>query len=208
MNALLGGGKHGQSGSGHNSHGSSSNPLGSLANQFLGSGSHGSSGSSHGNGGKNSSAGKLVGQLASSFMSSSSNKPQQPQNYHGGQTGGHSGSHSQGGLAGAVMGGVTSMFGGKPGHESSVSDIRQDANTAMADKAPAGPELRLLKFRLERRLLRAGSNVSASRVVWWFCSSSRQRPIVPLTATESTSVPTHPTYEPPVPQPIELLQNF
>ena len=103
MNALLGG-KHGSGGSGGS--GSSSSPLGGLASQFLG-GSHGGGGS----GGKNSSAGKLVGQLASS-MFSSSNKPDQPSNYHGGQSSGH-GSH-QGGLAGSVIGGVAHMFGGKP----------------------------------------------------------------------------------------------
>jgi hypothetical protein len=112
LNALLGSGKHGH-GSGHsNQHGS--NPLGSLASQFLG-GQHGSS--SHGSGGKPSGAGKIVGQLASNFLSSSSNKPTTPQNYHGGHTSGQS--HNQGGLTGAVMGGVSSMFGGnKPGHGS------------------------------------------------------------------------------------------
>lgn len=116
MNALLGGGKNTSHGSSSNN---SSNPLGnlgSLASQFLGGGSHGSGGSSSSGAGKNSSAGKLVGQLASSFMGSAtatSEKPPPPQNYHGGQS--SSGSqHQQGGLAGAVMGGVAHMFGGKP----------------------------------------------------------------------------------------------
>lgn len=106
MNALLGGKNSGHGNSGHGS----GSGLGGLANQFLGGG-HGSGG--HSSGGKNS-AGKLVGQLASSLLSPS-NKPEQPQNYHGGQSS-SSQHHTQGGLAGAVMGGVANMFGGKPGH--------------------------------------------------------------------------------------------
>lgn len=125
MNALLGG-KHGSHSGGSGQHGSS--PLGGLASQFLGG--HGSSSGSHGGhggDGKNS-AGKLVGQLASSFLHSSSNKPSpSPQNYHGGQASGH-GQSSQGGhnggLAGAVMGGVANMFGNKPGHGANVRLIR------------------------------------------------------------------------------------
>ena len=119
LNALLGSKNSGNS-SGHGGHsGSGSSPLSGLANQFLGGGSSGGHGSSSG-GGKNS-AGKLVGQLASNFLSSSSSKPsQQQQNYHGGSPSGEQ-SHHQGGLAGAVMGGVANMFGNKPGHGSSVS---------------------------------------------------------------------------------------
>lgn len=111
MNALLGGGKHGQS-SGGNSSNHGSNPLGDLASQFLGGGHGSGSGGSHGN--KPSGAGKLVGQLASNLLSPSS-KPSPPQNYHGGNTSGQS-SQNHGGIAGAVMGGVANMFGGKPGH--------------------------------------------------------------------------------------------
>ncbi|PFH54894.1 hypothetical protein XA68_12777 [Ophiocordyceps unilateralis] len=90
MNALLGG-KNSAAGPG------SSSGLGSLANQFLGGGSgHGNNSTS---GGGKSTAGKLVGQLASNLLSPS-NKPEQPQNYHGGSASGTS-SSSQGGLAGA-----------------------------------------------------------------------------------------------------------
>lgn len=109
MNALLSSGKQ----SGSSNHGSSSSPLVGLAGQFLG----GSSGSNHGK--SSSSTGKIVGQLASSFLSSANhtaNKPEAPTNYHGGHTQGAAG-HAQGGLAGSVMGGVANMFGGnKPGH--------------------------------------------------------------------------------------------
>jgi len=91
----LGGGQH--SNSGH-----SSSPLGGLANQFLGS--HSSSGQSSSSG----LGGKLVGQLASNLFHSS-NKPQAPQNYHGGAT---TQPQNTGGFAGSVMGGVAHMFGG------------------------------------------------------------------------------------------------
>jgi hypothetical protein len=57
--------------------------------------------------------GKLVGKLASNLLSPSE-KPEQPQNYHGGQSTGHQQNH---GLAGSLMGGVASMFGGKHGNE-------------------------------------------------------------------------------------------
>jgi hypothetical protein len=124
MNAILGG-KHGGGSSG--GHGGS-NPLSGLAGQFLGGGNHGSHGS-HGGGGKNSSAGKLVGQLASSLLSSS-NKPQQPQNYHGGPSPNQS--QHQGGLAGAVMGGVANMFGGKHGGH---SDVRHKPSHPLACRA-------------------------------------------------------------------------
>lgn len=109
MNALLGG-KQGGGGGGGNS-----SALGSLANQFL------SGGSSHGGGGKTSSGigGKLVGQLASNLFSPS-DKPEAPQNYHGGHNQ-NSPSHSQGGFAGAVMGGVASMFGGQSSSGNQVS---------------------------------------------------------------------------------------
>lgn len=119
MNALLGG----KSSSGQNNH--SSSPLGGLASQFLG-GSHGSSG------GK-SSTGKLVGQLASSLLSSGSSKPQQPQNYHGGQSSGHQSQH-QGGLAGSVMGGVSSMFGGKPAHGNNVRWVYSRVMIAVSNR--------------------------------------------------------------------------
>lgn len=101
MNALLGGKNSGGGGGG------GGGGLGGLANQFLGGGHGGGSGGS----GK-SSAGKLVGQLASNLLSPSS-KPEAPSNYHGGQNAGH---QSQGGIAGAVFGGVANMFGGKPSH--------------------------------------------------------------------------------------------
>ena len=118
MNAILGG----KQTSRHNGHGSS--PLSGLASQFLGGGHGGGHGGSHGGGGggsgghdgKQSTAGKLVGQLASNLLSPS-DKPEQPQNYHGGQSSGGS-QHHQGGLAGAVFGGVAQVFGGKHGHES------------------------------------------------------------------------------------------
>jgi hypothetical protein len=121
MNALLGGKNSGNSSGGHGS-----NPLG-LAGQLIGgitqsSGGQSSGSGGHGGGGKNP-AGKLVGALASSLLSSgNNNKPQQPQNYHGGQTSGHQAQHS-GGLAGAVMGGVASMFGGKPSSSVRIADL-------------------------------------------------------------------------------------
>lgn len=102
MNAILGGGKNSGHGGGG---GSGAGALGDLASQFLG-------GSSGGGGGKHSGASKLVGQLASNLFSPS-DKPEAPQNYHGGHQQSQSG-HS-GGLAGAVMGGVAHMFGGKQG---------------------------------------------------------------------------------------------
>ncbi|RYC60733.1 hypothetical protein CHU98_g5494 [Xylaria longipes] len=102
-NALLsqftGGNGKPHSGGGHGSGG-----LGSLAGQLIGSlgnshgSSHGTSGSHSGGGGSSN----LVGQLASNLFSSGQ-KPEQPQNYHGGQ------SHSSGGLAGQVMGGVSDL---------------------------------------------------------------------------------------------------
>lgn len=96
MNLL--GGKHNGGGGGG---GGGSNPLGTLAGQFLGGGS------GHGNSGGG--LGKIGGALASSFLSSS-NKPEQPQNFHGGnQAAGQQQSH---GLAGSIMGGVANMFGG------------------------------------------------------------------------------------------------
>lgn len=149
------GGSGGGSGGGHGS-GSSGN-LGGLASQFLG-GSHGGSGGSGGNGGgKQSGAGKLVGQLASSFMNSASQeKPPAPQNYHGGanQQNSH---HAQGGLAGAVMGGVAHMFGGKPG--SSVScRILECARRETNSLNPAGPELWLPQL---------GTAATAAGWWWW-----------------------------------------
>ncbi|PWI73817.1 signaling related protein [Purpureocillium lilacinum] len=129
MNALLGG--KGSGGGGGGSHGG--NPLGSLANQFLGGGSHGGS---SGGGGKNNAAGKLVGQLASNLFSPSS-KPEQPQNYHGGQNTGH-GQH-QGGLAGAVFGGVAHMFGGKESHGSGQNYGYSGAGTGNAYSGGEAP---------------------------------------------------------------------
>jgi hypothetical protein len=128
MNALLGGKNSGHGGSGGG--GSSSSPLGSLgglANQFLG-GSHGGSGSGGGSSGGNkpSGAGKLVGQLAQSFMhSASQEKPPAPQNYHnssGQNSQQQQQQHGGGGIAGQIMGGVATMFGGK--HGSSVGLYR------------------------------------------------------------------------------------
>lgn len=106
MNALLGGKQGGGGGS--------SNPLGSLASQFLGGGSSGGGKASSGIGGK------LVGQLTSNLFSPSQ-KPEAPQNYHGGQ---NQHAPAQGGLAGAVMGGVASMFGGQQGAGGHVSPPR------------------------------------------------------------------------------------
>lgn len=108
MNAILGGKKQSGGGSGG---------IGALANQFLG-GSSG--GGSHG---KDGIAGKLASQLASNLFSPSE-KPEAPQNYHGGQ--GHKPTH-QGGLAGAVFGGVAHMFGGKESH--GVSLVYHTRNT-------------------------------------------------------------------------------
>ncbi|KAK8094846.1 ww domain-containing protein [Apiospora hydei] len=92
------------------------------ASQFLGGGHGNNNNSGHGNtsGGQGSGggpAGKLVGALASSlFSSGGSGKPEQPQNYHGGQS--HQPAQS-GGFAGSVMGGVANMFGGNnQGHSS------------------------------------------------------------------------------------------
>jgi hypothetical protein len=114
MNALLGGKNSGHGGS-SGGHGSSPlGNLGGLASQFLGGGHGGSGGGSGGN--KPSGAGKLVGQLASSFMhSASQEKPPAPQSYHGGSNQNSQQQH-QGGLAGQLMGGVATMFGGKPGN--------------------------------------------------------------------------------------------
>ncbi|KAH0601932.1 hypothetical protein MHUMG1_00811 [Metarhizium humberi] len=95
MNALLGGKKQSSGGG---------SGIGGLASQFLG-------GSSSGHGGGSSGiAGKLAGQLASNLFSPS-DKPEPPQNYHGGQN--SSKPSHQGGIAGAVFGGVAHMFGGK-----------------------------------------------------------------------------------------------
>lgn len=95
MNALLGGKKQSSGGG---------SGIGGLASQFLG-------GSSGGHGGGSSGiAGKLAGQLASNLFSPS-DKPEPPQNYHGGQN--SSKPSHQGGIAGAVFGGVAHMFGGK-----------------------------------------------------------------------------------------------
>lgn len=154
MNALLGG-----KNSSHGGGGGGGGGLGSLANQFLG-GQHGG-----GSGGGKSSAGKLVGQLASNFLSPS-NKPQQPSNYHGGQTSGHS-SQQGGGLAGAVFGGVANMFGGKPSHGSSVSHlppVRRTAYVKPGTDRPPGPEFRLLECRHGRFLLRSSTNIQPPRI--------------------------------------------
>lgn len=88
--------------------------LGDMAmNALLGGKNSGHGGGLGGSGGK-SSAGKLIGQLASNLLSPS-NKSPPPQNYHGGQSTSYS---SQGGLAGVVFGGVALMFGGKQSHGS------------------------------------------------------------------------------------------
>ncbi len=95
------------------SHGGQSHGAGGLANQLLsglthaGGGGHHSGGSGGGGGGI---GGKLASQLASNLFHSS-DKPPPPQNYHGVQSA--QPAHS-GGLAGTVMGGVATMFGGKP----------------------------------------------------------------------------------------------
>lgn len=107
MNAILGGKKQ-SSGAGG---------LGGLASQFLGGG--GGGGHSGGSGtGSNGLAGQLAGKLASNLFSPSE-KPEPPQNYHGGHN--TSKPSHQGGIAGAVFGGVAQMFGGKESHGSSVS---------------------------------------------------------------------------------------
>lgn len=157
---FLNSGSHGGSsgGGGGGGSSSSSNPLGGLANQFLGGGSQGSGG---GGGGKNSSAGKLVGQLASN-MFSSSGKPDPPQNYHGGSTAGQP-SHS-GGLAGSVMGGVANMFGGKPGGSNVRSSVVPTIDMALT-MILAGAKLRLLQLWLERRLLWPSSDLSTSQLI-------------------------------------------
>ncbi|KAI0852008.1 hypothetical protein F5Y00DRAFT_205104 [Daldinia vernicosa] len=100
-------GGHGKPQSG-SSHGSSG--IGGIASQLIGGlgGSHGSSHGSSSGGHGGGVPSQLVGQLASGLFSSGS-KPQQPQNYHAGQS--HQPQHSSG-LAGSVMGGVASMFGG------------------------------------------------------------------------------------------------
>ncbi|KAJ8129517.1 hypothetical protein O1611_g4115 [Lasiodiplodia mahajangana] len=104
----------GGSGKPHSSNSHGSGGLGNLAGQLIGSlgsshgGSHGSSSGTHSGGGN---SGSLVGQLASNLFSAGQ-KPEQPQNYHGGQP------HSSGGLAGQVMGGVAGMFGGHHGKQS------------------------------------------------------------------------------------------
>ncbi|KAG6090672.1 hypothetical protein E4U30_008139 [Claviceps sp. LM220 group G6] len=107
MNAILGGKKQSSGGGG----------IGGLASQFLGgsSGGSGHGGGGGGSGGGNGIAGQLAGKLVSNLFSSS-DKPDTPQNYHGG----HGGSKpsQQGGLAGTVFGGVAHMFGGKDSHGS------------------------------------------------------------------------------------------
>ncbi|KAI0194814.1 hypothetical protein EV127DRAFT_200747 [Xylaria flabelliformis] len=108
-NALLGQFTSGN-GKPHSGGSQGSGGLGNLAGQLIGSlsNSHGGSSGSHSGGGG---SGNLVGQLASNLFSSG-HKPDQPQNYHGGQ------SHSSSGLAGQVMGGVSGIFGGHHGKQS------------------------------------------------------------------------------------------
>lgn len=113
INNIAGGHGKPHGGSHGGSHGA--NPLNNIAGSLIGGLSHsGGHGSSSGGHGSNALPGKLVGQLASSFFSSgNSSKPSsQTQGYHGDQSS-HPSQHG-GGLAGAVMGGVSSMFGGKP----------------------------------------------------------------------------------------------
>jgi hypothetical protein len=119
LQSSLGGKQHG--GGSHNS-----NPLGSIIGGLTHSG--GGHGGGHGGGGGGL-PGKLVGQLASNLFSSNSNKPSQPQNYHGGPS--QAPPHS-GGIAGSVMGGVAHMFGAQS-HGSNVS--RQTLSTALAQSA-------------------------------------------------------------------------
>ena len=112
MNALLGGKNQSQGGGG--------SAIGNLASQFLGGSHGGHSGGGGGGGGKNSIAGKLAGQLASNLFSPSE-KPDPPQNYHGGQNA-NAPNHHQGGLAGSVFGNVAHMFGGQESHGVSSRD--------------------------------------------------------------------------------------
>ena len=104
----LGGGKP-QGGGSHGSGGGGGGLAGQLLGGLVGGGSHGSSGHGGSGGGAAGIGGKLASQLASNLFSSGSNKPSQPQNYHGGQS---AHTPSSGGLAGSVVGGVSSMFGG------------------------------------------------------------------------------------------------
>lgn len=110
MNAILGGKKQSSGGGG----------IGGLASQFLGgsSGGGGHGGGGGGSGGGNGIAGQLAGKLVSNLFSSS-DKPDTPQNYHGGHGGSKPSQH--GGLAGTVFGGVAQMFGGKDSHGGGVS---------------------------------------------------------------------------------------
>lgn len=144
LNALLGGKGNG---------GGNSNALSGLANQFLGGG-HGSS--NHHGGGGGGMGGKLVGKLASNLLSSS-DKPAQPQNYHGGQSSGHQQNH---GLAGSLMGGVASMFGGKPANDAVRGSIPRRGRGSVLTHAIAGTELRLFEFGISRRrLFRPGTDL-------------------------------------------------
>ncbi|KAI1460969.1 hypothetical protein F4805DRAFT_454417 [Annulohypoxylon moriforme] len=111
LNQFSGGHGKPQTTNGHSSGG-----IGGIAGQLIGglggshssSSGHGGSSGAHGGG-----TGQLVGQLASNLFSSG-HKPQQPQNYHSGQS--NQTPHSSG-LAGSVMGGVASMFGGGHGSQ-------------------------------------------------------------------------------------------
>lgn len=103
MNALLGNNNA-------DSNGQGSSPLGKIAGQFMGSSNQGHGGAP---GGGSGGLGKIGGALASSFLKPG-DKPEQPQNFHGGAPSGHQQQH---GLAGSLMGGVANMFGGnKPSH--------------------------------------------------------------------------------------------
>ncbi|KAH8899683.1 hypothetical protein GQ53DRAFT_802166 [Thozetella sp. PMI_491] len=93
-------------------HGGGSHGAGGLANQLLSGLTHAGGNHSSGGGGGSGIGGKLASQLASNLFHSS-DKPSAPQNYHGGQT--QNQPVNSGGLAGSVMGGVATMFGGKPG---------------------------------------------------------------------------------------------
>ncbi|KAF2966529.1 hypothetical protein GQX73_g7076 [Xylaria multiplex] len=83
-----------------------------LLSQFSGASGKPHSGSDHGSGGARKSGWSTYRKPC---LFSSGGKPEQTQNYHGGQ---HQQSHSSSGLAGQVVGGVTGMFGGHHGKQS------------------------------------------------------------------------------------------
>jgi len=126
---------------------------GSVVTGLLSSGHGGGHGGGHSSGG--GLGGKLASQLASNLFSSGS-KPASasPQNYHGSQSSGH----GAGGGLGGLVGGVASMFGGKPHGSVGLFNPRRIAKASNANNKAGRPEqFRLLQQRTIRLLQRSAS---------------------------------------------------